>query len=203
MGRGRTAQAIVKERRMTAQARSGYERGARIAVWGGAGLLMLAPAAATRLSDEMRWSAGDFLLVGAMLLAGCGLFELLMRGTDRWAYRAGAGVAVAAAFLIFLAAGAVGIVGGEGEPANRLYLGVIAVAAAGSAVARFRARGMARAMAAAAAATVLAGIVALTLVPDLRGVATGTALFAPLWLLSSWLFVRAARQQRMKEEQIP
>lgn len=178
---------------MDAQAETGHARGLRIAVWGGAGLLMLATAAATRLSDEMRWSAADFILVGAMLLAGCGLFELLIRKAVSWAYRAGALVAVATAFLIFLAAGAVGIVGSEDEPANRLYLGVIALAAAGSLAARFRPSGMARAMAAAAGAHVLAGIVGLALVPDLPGVLLGTALFAPLWLLSAWLFAKAAR----------
>lgn len=179
---------------MTAQAEIGYERGLRIAVWGGAGLVMLAPVVATRLSDEMAWSRGDFILVGAMLLAGCGLFELLMRKADDSAYRAGAGVAVAAAFLLFLVAGTIGILGSEDEPANLPYLGVIALGAAGAVAARFRPRGMARAMALTAAAQVLAGIAGVILVPDVRGFALGTALFTPLWLLSAWLFAKAAQR---------
>lgn len=166
----------------------------RIAVWGGAALLMLAPAIATRLSDGMQWDAGDFILIGAMLLAGCGLFELLMRKTDSWAYRAGALVALAAAFLTFLAAGSVGLIGSDDEPANALYLGVIALGAAGAAVARLRPRGMARAMAAAAAANVLAGVAGAILVADLRGAVLATALFTPMWLLSAWLFAKAARK---------
>ena len=178
---------------MTAQAETGYVRSLRIAVWGGAAALMLAPAVATRLGDGMQWSAGDFLLVGAILLAGCGLFELLMRRTDSWAYRAAAGLAVAAAVLTFLAAGAVGIVGSEDEPANLLFLGAIAVAAAGALAARLRPRGMARAMAAAAAVHVLAGIAAVILVPDMTGFLLGTALFTPMWLASARLFGRAAR----------
>lgn len=168
----------------------------RIAVWGGAAALMLAPAVASRLSDEMQWDSGDFILAGAILLAGCGLFELLLRASDSWAYRAGALVAAAAAFLIFLTAGAVGIIGSEDGPANLLYLGVIALAAAGAVAARFRARGMALAMSAAAAATVVAGVVGLSLVPDMRGFAIGTALFTPLWLLSAWLFAKSARKHR-------
>lgn len=182
---------------MTAQAenrlggRAG--QGARIAVWGGSAALMLAAAAAALLSDEMRWTAGDFILAGASLLFGCTLFELLMRRTEGWAYRGGAMVAAAAAVLLFLAAGAVGMAGGEDEPANLLFLAVIAVAAAGSAVARFRPRGMARAMAAAAAAQILAAIAGLALVPDLQGFLLGTALFASLWLLSAWLFMKAVR----------
>jgi hypothetical protein len=34
------------------------------------------------------------------------------------------------------------------------------------------------------------------MVPDVRGFLLGTALFVPLWLLSSWLFARAAREER-------
>ncbi len=165
----------------------------RIAVWGGAAALMLAPVVAMQVSDGMAWDSADFILVGAMLLAGCGLFELLMRRSDSWAYRAGAGVAVAAAFLLFLAAGAVGIIGSEDERVNLLYLGVIALGLGGALVARFRPRGMARAMAATAAAQVLAGIVGVSLVPDMRGFLIGTALFTPMWLLSAWLFARAAK----------
>jgi hypothetical protein len=170
--------------------RSGH--GLRIAVWGGAAALMLAAVAATRLSDEMRWETGDFILVGGMLLAACGLFELLMRRADGWAYRAGAAVAVASAFLLFLAAGAVGIVGSEDEPANLMFLGVIALGVAGAVLARFKARGMARAMAVTAGAQGLAGIVGILLVPDVTGFLLGTGLFAALWLLSAWLFSRAA-----------
>lgn len=160
----------------------------RIAVWGGAALLMAAAVAAAQLGDGMQWSAGDFALAAAVLLAGCGLFELLMRKTGSWAYRAGAVVAVGSAVLLFLVAGAVGIVGSDDEPANLLFLGVIALGAAGALAARFRPVGMARAMALTAAAQLLAGIVALILVGDVPGFLLGTALFTPLWLLSAWLF---------------
>lgn len=179
---------------MTGQAQSGLGgQGLRIAVWGGAAALILAAAAAARLTEAMRWETFDFLLFGAVLLAACGLFELLMRRTGSWAYRAAALIAVAAALLTLLAAGAVGIVGSEDEPANLLFLGAIAVAAAGALAARLRPRGMARAMAAAAAAHVLAGVAAVILVPDMTGFLLGTALFTPMWLASAWLFGRAAR----------
>lgn len=181
---------------MTAQAenpRGGRAgQGARIGVWGGAAALILAAAAAALLSEEVRWTAGDFILAGTILLGGCALFELLMRRGEGWAYRGGAMVAAAAGVMLFLAAGAVGLAGGEDEPANLVFLAVIAVAAAGSAVARFRPRGMARAMGGAAAAQVLAGIAGLALVADVQGFLLGTALFASLWLLSAWLFRKAA-----------
>ena len=181
---------------MTAQAEIGGARsvrGWRIAVWGGAALLLLAPAVATRLSDEMQWDSRDFILVGAMLLAGCGLWELAIRKSGSWTYAAGAGVAAAAAFLLFLVNGAVGIIGNEDDPVNLVFLAVIAVAIAGAAVARFRPRGMALAMAVAAGAQVLAGVAAVILVPDVRGFLVGTALFTPMWLLAAGLFRKAAR----------
>lgn len=170
-------------------------QGWRIALWGGAAALMLTPAVAARLSDQMAWDSGDFILVGAILLAGCGLGELVMRKTSSWAYRGGAAIAVAAAFLLFLAAGAVGIIGSEDEPANLLYLGVIALGLAGAVLARFRPRGMARALAVTAGAHVLAGVIAIVLVPDVRGFLFATGLFTPLWLLSAWLFAKADRDE--------
>lgn len=176
---------------MNGQARIGRGGQAlRIAMWGGAALLMAAAAAAAKLGEGMEWSAADFVLVASILLAACGLFELLMRKTDSWAYRAGVAVAVGSAVLLFLAAGAVGIVGSDDEPANLLFLGVIAFAAAGALAARFRPGGMAPAMGLTAAAQVLAGTVALLLVADVPGFLLGTALFTPLWLLSAWLFRR-------------
>ncbi len=178
---------------MTARTHKGYERGLRIALWGGAALLMLVAAAAAQIGGEMQWSAGDFVLAGAVLLAGCGLFELIMRATDSWTYRGAALAAAAAAFLTFLAAGSVGLIGSDDEPANALYLGVIALAAAGAAVARLRPGGMARAMAAAAAANVLAGVAGAILAADVRGALLATLLFTPMWLLSAWLFAKAAR----------
>jgi hypothetical protein len=172
---------------------AGLEGRLRIAIWGGAALLMLAAAVAARLSDEMQWSRTDFILAGAMLLGGCGIFELLIRRTASPAYRAGALAGLAAAFLTFLAAGSVGLIGSDDEPANAVYLGVIALAAAGAAVARLRARGMGRAMAAAAAGNLLAGVAGSIVGGDPRGAALATALFTPMWLLSAWLFAKAAR----------
>lgn len=163
----------------------------RPAVWGGAALLLLAPLAAAQVSDEMAWSAGDFILVGALLAAACGAWELAVRKSGSGAYRAGVAVAVAVAILVFLVNGAVGIIGNEDDPANLVFFGVPTLALGGAIVARFRAAGMARAMAVTAGGQVAAGALAFSLVPDLRGFLVGTAMLVPLWLLSAWLFRRA------------
>jgi hypothetical protein len=166
-----------------------------MAVWGSAAALILAPAIATRLSDEMAWDPADFILVGVMLAAACGAWELAMRKSKNWAYAAGAAVAAGAALLLFLVNGAVGFIGNEDDPVNLLFFGVVTLALGGAIIVRFRPEGMARAMAVTAGAQAAAAGLAVSMVPDVRGFLLGTAMFVPLWLLSSWLFARAARGQ--------
>lgn len=169
-------------------------QGWRIAIWGGAAALMLAPAIAARLTDEMAWDPADFLLVAIMLAAACGAWELAMRKTKNWTYSAAAIVAAGAALLLFLVNGAVGFIGSEDNPVNLLFFGVITLALGGAIIVRFEARAMARTMAVTAGAQVVAAALAVAMVPDLRGFLLGTAMFVPMWLLSSWLFARAGRE---------
>lgn len=179
---------------MAGQVQAGGQ-GWRFMVWGGAAALMLAAIVAARVSDEMKWDPADFTLVGLMLLAACGAWEIAMLKTRNRAYSAAAIIAAGTAFLLFLVNGAVGFIGDEGNPVNLLFFGVLTAAAGGAAVARFKAEGMARAMAVTAGIQVVAAAIAVAMVPDVRGFLVGTALFVPLWLLSSRLFARAARNQ--------
>lgn len=165
----------------------------RVAVWGGAAALMLAPVVASQVSDEMQWDSADFTLVGLMLLAACGAWELAMRKTRSRAYAAAAVVAAGTAFLLFLVNGAVGFIGNEDNPVNLLFFGVLTLALGGAIIVRFRAEGLARAMAVTAGAQVATAALAVAMVPDVQGFLVGTAMFVPLWLLSAWLFVRAGR----------
>jgi hypothetical protein len=169
-------------------------QGWRMAVWGGAAALMLAPAIATQVTDEVAWDPADFILFATMLAAACGAWEVAMRWTKSRAYAAGAIVAAGAALLLFMVNGAVGFIGDEGNPVNLIFFGVLTLAAGGGMIVRFRAEGMARTMAVTAGAQVAAGALGVAMVPDVRGFLLGTALFVPLWLLSSWLFARAARE---------
>jgi hypothetical protein len=170
-------------------------RSRRAAIWGGAAALMLAPVLAARLTEEMAWDPADFILFAIMLAAACGAWELAMRKSGNLAYAAGAIVAAGAALLLVLVNGAVGFIGSEDGPANLLFFGVATLASGGAVIVRFRAEGMARTMAVTAAAQVLAAALAVGMVPDIRGFLVGTSLFVPLWLLSAWLFARAAREE--------
>ena len=65
-------------------------------------------------------------------------------------YPYAAAVAIAATLMLVWLSLGVGIIGRDGDPANLLYFGVVAVGVVGAAAARFRSRGMARALFAAA-----------------------------------------------------
>ena len=78
------------------------------------------------------------------------------------AYRFAAGLALAAAFLIVWLNVAAGLIGIEDDdPANLLYVGVLAIGLIGAIIARFQPRGLARALFATALAQALVGAVAL------------------------------------------
>lgn len=167
-------------------------RQARLAVWGGAAAAMLLPLVAIRGLGAAAWDPPGDLVFLAILLAGLGgAFELAARVSERNAYRAGLGIAVAAALLGGWINLAVGIIGNEDNPANWIYFAVPAVAASGALAARFEAGGMAQAMAAAAVAQVLTFVAALAAGLGFTGPIT--VFFAGLWLISAWLFRRAAR----------
>ena len=64
-----------------------------------------------QFTDEVDWDVFDFVIFGAMLAATGGAFELAVRITPKKAYRVAVGLALAAAFLLIWANGAVGIFG--------------------------------------------------------------------------------------------
>ncbi len=118
----------------------------------------------------------------------------------RTTYRAAVGVAVAAGLFLVLMMGAVGIIGIEGDPADLMYFGVLAVGVGGAIVARFQPDGMARAMSVTAGATALVAVIALLLgrhraayssVFEILGL---NGMFATLFAGSAWLFRRASAQ---------
>ena len=164
----------------------------RIAAWGIAALLLLLPLVAMRLTDEVKWTSSDFI-VAAVLIGGVGVaYELAARLTANVAYRAAAGVALAATLLLIWVNGAVGMIGTEGNSFNLLFGGVLVVALIGAIAGRFEPRAMARAMAAAAVVQVAVGAFGLT--TDLLG-AVLSMVFAGLWLLAAALFRKAALEQ--------
>ena len=150
----------------------------------------------------MNWDLLDFLVFGAMLTVGAVIVLIARRRARTRAYRIAVAIAAIGAFLLVWVNGAVGIIGNEGNDANLLFFGVLAVAAVGSLIARFRAGGMAIALYATAAAQVLVAAFAISTSLGTSGptwprdVLVLTVVFSAFWLVSGWLFGRAASTER-------
>lgn len=166
----------------------------RLAALGLAGALMLLPVIAIRGFGHAAWDPPGHFVFLAILLAGVGIaLELAVRVPNGRAFAAAVAIAAAAALLNIWINLAVGIIGSEDDPANWLHAGVLAVAGAGTVLARLRPRGMARAMATAAGAQALAFAVALAAGWGFTGPIT--VFFMALWLSAAWLFRRSDRAE--------
>jgi hypothetical protein len=164
--------------------------------WGAALALLLAPLVAMQFTADVRWGPLDFA-VAALLIGGLGLaIEFAVRRTRNLVYRLGAGLASLTAFALIWVNLAVGVIGDEGNPANLLFAGVLAVALLGAIAARFRPAGLAIAMLAAALAQLLAAIIVFVADLGTQPEVLLTLLFAAPWLLAAALFWKAAGGDR-------
>ena len=133
-----------------------------------------------------------------------------MENSGGTAYQVATGIAVAAALVLFWMNAAVGIIG-DG-PVNLMYLGVLIVGFVGAFIARLQPRGMALALFATAVAQMLVPVIALVIWkagwqvllidpsspnppfdPGIAPVFGLNAAFVMLWVVSAWLFRKAAR----------
>ena len=182
---------------MSTHASTGTNRW-RIVGWGGAVLLLSLPFFAMQVTQEVDWTGSDFIFMGALLASVGGLFELAVRLSSQWRYRAGFGLALLGGFMVTWVNLAVGIVGSEDHPANLLFFGALLVGILGAAAARLKSAGMAPAMFATAVALVLALAIAQNgptdepFVPAIREI-LGTGLFIAMFVGSAALFRGAAR----------
>lgn len=173
----------------------------RIAPWIGSVGLLILPAVAMQFSEEVQWTAFDFAVAGAALFICCSLWELGFRLSDSAAYRMGLGIAVGAALVTLWVNGAVGVIGDEDNPANLMFVVVLALGVVGAFVANFKAAGMARAMTATAVAQALVGVIALAgrmgseAGAWMQVIVVFTFVMCAAWMLSAWLFRRAAAER--------
>ena len=162
-------------------------------VWGGAAGLLLLPLVAMQFTAEVNWDGFDFLVMGAMLLTVCVLYEVAAHLARNNAYMVAAGIAVGGAFLTVWANGAVGIIGNEDNPANVIFFWVLAVEFAGAALVLLRARPMAWVMVITAVAQF--GVCVYAWLAGFGHVWVFTGVMCALWLASARLFREAARLQ--------
>lgn len=162
----------------------------RRAIWGAAACLLLLPAVAMQLTREVAWDAADFVVMGLMLGAACGAYEVGARMSGSTAYRAGFALAIATGFLIVWVNLAVGIIGGAANPANLTFAGVLLLGGAVALVGRLRPAAMVRAMSTAAAAQLAVAAYAALFAHSLEGT-IASLVFTGAWLSAAGLFNRA------------
>lgn len=120
--------------------------------------------------------------------------------TNNTAYQSAFGVALATAFILVWLSLGVGIIGKDGDPANLMYFGVLAVGITGAIIAHLQPHGMARALFAMALAQALVAAIAMIAGLGLPWSRPAEILmlngfFIVLFALSAWLFWRAARER--------
>ncbi len=158
--------------------------------------VLLLPLLAMQFTDEVVWDLADFAVSGALMVGTGVTYELVARRAGNTAFRAAVGLALAGALLLVWISLAVGIIGVEGDPADLMYGGVIAVGVFGAFFVRFQPRGMARALFATALAQAL--VAAIALIVGTHPVQLGSVIlngfFVALFVGSAWLFRKAARE---------
>lgn len=156
--------------------------------------LLLLPLLAMQFTDEVNWSPADFAVAGALLFGSGAAYRLIARKSGSLAYKAAAGLAVGTALFLNWLNLAVGLIGSEDNPANLMYIGVLAVGAVGALAARFRPSGMARALFATALAQMAVAVIAHLAGLGFTYILNG--LFAALWASSALLFRKAGAADR-------
>ena len=182
---------------------SGWGRSpGRILLWAVPTVLLATPAVMmAQAAEGWLWGPFDFAVAAVLLYGTTGLIDLAISKSGSLAYKLGVALAVLASFLLIWVNGAVGVIGSEDNPANLVFVVVILVALAGSALARFAARGMARAMLLAFALTTAIAAAAPVFgwgaeePPGTTGLTMLIGGFALAWGLSAALFAKAARDE--------
>lgn len=171
----------------------------RLIGWGSVAALLITPAVAMRFSDEVQWTAFDFIVAGVVLIGAGLVCEIVVRASRDWGYRLGVLAALATSVLLFWINGAVGVIGSEDNPQNLWFGLVLATVLFGSILVQFRAGSMALVLCVAAA--IQFGIGAWAYVAD-WGAGTErwpvvifvmTGVFTAAWLVAAALF-RSVRQ---------
>ena len=120
--------------------------------------------------------------------------------TENTNYKTALVLAVATALILFWVIGAVGVLGADGDPADLMYIGVLAVGVTGAIIVRFQPMGMARAMITMAFAQALVTVIALIIgkqdapYMSVFEIVSLNGFFITLFLGSARLFQKSARE---------
>lgn len=124
-------------------------------------LLLMVPLVAMQFTNEVNWSISDFIIMGILLFSTGLAYVLLTQYSPGLINRAAFGSAIGSTFLLIWVNLAVGLIGGGPNPANLMYIGVVAVVLISTFVGRFTTKGMERSMFVTSFSVVLVGIIQL------------------------------------------
>lgn len=170
-------------------------------------LLLSVPFIASYFTDEVVWSASDYIVAG-ILLFGTGLtYKLIADKTAGTAYKAAVGIALFTGLFLIWSNLAVGIIGSEDNTFNLIYFGIPLIGIIGAIIVRFKAEGLAKTMFTLCFAHMLVTVIALITgmhqVPDssVMKVLIVNAFFIFLFGVSALLFRYAALPEATNNEQ--
>lgn len=165
-----------------------------------AGLILLIPLAAMQFTDQVVWSAADFLIAGALLLGIGSSYVWATRSAINVVYRTAMGLGLGATLLMIWANLAVGLIGSGPNAGNLMYIAVVVVGMIGTLRSRFRPDRMEHTMYAMALSMVfLTAIALLTGMDQYPGSSMNEILgvngfFATPFVISGLLFRHAGQE---------
>ena len=171
---------------------SHFFNGWRIAGWSAALALLLLPAIAMGFTDEVDWTALDFVFAAVLIFSlGMGL-EIAVRVGRGGMHTLGLAIAAVAGFLTLWANAAVGFIGAEGEPVNIAISLMVVAAAIVTLAVRFRPKILRFVFAGVALGQIASGVYATSAMPG-HEVEWGILIvFAGIWSTAALCFHRAA-----------
>ena len=154
-----------------------------------------------QFTDEVVWTASDFIVAGALLFSVGISYQLTTMNAPNIIFRAAVGLGLGTTLFMIWANLAVGLIGGGPNPGNLMYIAVVFVGIIGVSRSRFQAPGMEHVMYAMALALVFIAAIALMTGMDLYPgssmyeILAVNAFFATPYVISGLLFRHAAQEQ--------
>lgn len=174
--------------------------GWRIAGWGSALALLLLPAFAMQFTDEVDWTASDFVFAGLLLGITGIAAEVAVRLSRNWSHLIGYAFAIFAGFFTLWSNAAVGIIGSEDALVNTGFFWLIPFGLIAAFACRLKPRPLAHITGFIAVSQIVLGFIALYVMPG-HAVEWGILIFfAMLWGSASLFFRRAADLQGARAE---
>ncbi|GAB4147062.1 MAG: hypothetical protein OHK0017_08330 [Patescibacteria group bacterium] len=164
---------------------------------------LLLPLVGMQISTDIMWTTFDFIFAGSIIFIALLSFEFLISKISNIEFKLASGLTVASTTFLLWTNLAVGLIGNENEAANYMYLVVIAVIIAGTAISKFKPRNMAYTLFVAALIQASITLIALFmqmynyLESSLTEILSVNGFFIGLFMLSGLLFLRSVKNKQI------